>query len=69
MHYTLECEREDDGRWLAEVVGLPGVLAYGSSQEQAMAKAEALALRVIAEQLEHGEAKALTFSIALPAAA
>ena len=69
MHYTLECEREDDGRWLAEVVELPGVLAYGSTQEQAMAKAEALALRVIAEQLEHGEAKALTFSIALPAAA
>ncbi len=69
MHYTLECEREDDGRWIAEVVELPGVLAYGSSQEQAMAKAEALALRVIAEQLEHGEAKALTFSIALPAAA
>ena len=69
MHYTLECEREDDGRWLAEVVELPGVLAYGSSQEQAMAKAEALALRVIAERLEHGEAKALTFSIALPAAA
>ena len=69
MHYTLECEREDDGRWLAEVVELPGVLAYGSNQEQAMAKAEVLALRVIAEQLEHGEAKALTFSIALPAAA
>ena len=69
MHYTLECEREDDGRWLAEVVELPGVLAYGSSQEEAMAKAEALALRVIAERLEHGEAKALTFSIALPAAA
>ena len=69
MHYTLECEREDDGRWLAEVVELPGVLAYGSTQEQAMAKAEALALRVIAEQLEHGEAKALTFSITLPAAA
>ena len=69
MHYTLECEREDDGRWLAEVVELPGVLAYGSNQEQAMVKAEALALRVIAEQLEHGEAKALAFSIALPAAA
>ncbi len=69
MHYTLECEREDDGRWLAEVVELPGVLAYGSSQEEAMAKAEALALRVIAERLEQGEAKALTFSIALPAAA
>ena len=69
MHYSLECEREDDGRWLAEVIELPGVLAYGSSQEEATAKAEALALRVIAEQLEHGEAKAISFTIALPAAA
>ena len=69
MNYTLECELEDDGRWLAEVLELPGVLAYGSTQNEAMAKAEALALRVIAEQLEQGEAKALTFSIALPAAA
>ena len=68
MHYSLECEREVDGRWLAEVVELPGVLAYGSTKEEAMAKAEALALRVIAEQLEHGEAKAISFSIALPAA-
>ena len=69
MHYTLECEREDDGRWLAEVVELPGVLAYGTTQEQAMVRAEALALRVIAEKLENGEAKALPFSFALPAAA
>ena len=69
MNYTLDCELEDDGRWLAEVLELPGVLAYGSTKEQAMAKAEALALRVIAEQLEQGEAKALAFSIALPAAA
>ena len=69
MHYTLECEREDDGRWLAEVLELPGVLAYGVSQDQAMARAEALALRVIADRLEHGEARALAFSIELPAAA
>ena len=69
MHYTLECEREEDGRWLAEIVELPGVLAYGSNQEEAMAKAEALALRVIADRLEHREAKAQAFSIALPAAA
>jgi predicted RNase H-like HicB family nuclease len=68
MNYTLECEREDDGRWLAEVVDLPGVLVYGASRDEAMAKAEALALRVIAERLEHGEAKATAFSIALPAA-
>ncbi len=69
MNYTLECELEEDGRWLAEVVELPGVLSYGASQEEAMAKAEALALRVIAERLEHGEVKAAGFSIALPAAA
>ena len=69
MNYTLECELEDDGRWLAEVLELPGVLAYGSTQNEAMANAEALALRVIAEQLERGEAKALTFSIVRPAAA
>ena len=69
MNYTLECEPEDDGRWLAEVLELPGVLAYGDSKEQAMARAEALALRVIAERLEQGEARALTFSIALPASA
>jgi predicted RNase H-like HicB family nuclease len=69
MHYTLECELETDGRWLAEVVELPGVMAYGASKEQAMVKAETLALRVIAERLEHGESKATAFSIALPAAA
>ena len=69
MNYTLECELEDDGRWFAEVLELPGVLAYGSTQNEAMARAEALALRVIAEQLEQGEARALTFSIALPTAA
>jgi predicted RNase H-like HicB family nuclease len=69
MNYTLECEREDDGRWIAEVLELPGVLAYGVSKDEAMIKAEALALRVIAERLEHGESKATAFSIALPAAA
>ena len=69
MNYTLECEREDDGRWIAEVLELPGVLAYGASKDEAMVKAEALALRVIAERLENGESKATAFSIALPAAA
>ena len=69
MNYTLECEPEDDGRWLAEVLELPGVLAYGDSKEQAMVRAETLALRVIAERLEQGEARALSFTIALPAAA
>jgi predicted RNase H-like HicB family nuclease len=52
---TLETERETDGRWIAEIVQLPGVLAYGDSREEAVAKAEALALRVLADRLEHGE--------------
>lgn len=57
MNFTLECEQEDDGRWLAEVPELPGVLAYGQSSAEAMAKVEVLALRVLADRLEHGEAK------------
>lgn len=69
MKYSLEIEQEADGRWLAEVTELPGVLAYGASSDEAMAKAEALTLRVLAEQLEHGEAKALNISFSLPAAA
>jgi predicted RNase H-like HicB family nuclease len=55
MKLTLETEQEDDGRWLAEVPELPGVLAYGATREEAMARADVLALRVVAEQLEHGE--------------
>ena len=69
MNFSLECERESDGRWLAEVSELPGVLAYGSSANEAMAKAEVLALRVLAEQLEHGEARPLDINISIPAAA
>jgi len=51
----IEIEREDDGRWIAEVADLPGVMAYGQTREEAISKAEALALRVIADRLEHGE--------------
>lgn len=68
-NYTIECEQEDDGRWLAEVLELPGVLSYGTSKEQAIVKAETLALRVIAERLEQGEAKPTSIHIALPAPA
>lgn len=50
MEFRLECEREDDGRWLAEVPQLPGVLAYGATAEEALARAEVLALRVMAER-------------------
>jgi predicted RNase H-like HicB family nuclease len=55
MKLIVEIEREDDGRWLAEITELPGVMAYGSSQDEARARAQALALRVIADRLEHGE--------------
>ena len=51
----VEVEREDDGRWIGEVPALPGVLVYGSTEQEARAKAEALALRVIADRLENGE--------------
>ena len=55
MEFTLETEREPDGRWLAETPELPGVLAYGASADEATVRVETLALRVIADRLEHGE--------------
>ena len=66
--FRVETEQEDDGRWLAEVVELPGVLAYGETQEAALSKVQALALRVIAERLEHGEAGPELLSISFRAA-
>ena len=53
--FTVELEQEADGRWLAEVLELPGVLAYGSSSDEARARVEALALRVLAERREEGD--------------
>ncbi|MFM7393849.1 MAG: type II toxin-antitoxin system HicB family antitoxin [Cyanobium sp.] len=69
MNFTLENEQEIDGRWIAEVPQLPGVLAYGSTSADAMAKAEVLALRVIADRLENGESEpvSIRFSLPLPA--
>ncbi len=55
LHLTFETEQEEDGRWLAEIPELPGVLAYGQTEQEAIARAEALGLRVLAEQLENGE--------------
>lgn len=55
MNLTVELDREEDGRWIAEVAALPGGLAYGETREQALASAEALALLLLAERLEHGE--------------
>lgn len=51
----IEIDREDDGRWLAEVAELPGALAYGVTKEEARQKVEALALRILADRLDHGE--------------
>ena len=53
--YAIEVEQETDGRWIAEVRELPGVLVYGQTREEAVRKAQALSLRVLAERLEHGE--------------
>jgi predicted RNase H-like HicB family nuclease len=63
----IECDREDDGRWLAEVPQLPGVLAYGASRDEAMARAQVLALRVLADRLEHGESAPQSISISVVA--
>ena len=52
---VVEVELEDDGRWIAEVTGLSGVMAYGRTRDEALARTEALALRVLADRLEHGE--------------
>jgi predicted RNase H-like HicB family nuclease len=54
--YAVEVGQEDDGRWIAEVPELPGVLAYGETREEAVRRAQALSLRVLAERLENGEA-------------
>ena len=66
--FRVETEQEMDGRWLAEVVELPGVLAYGHRQEEAVSRVQALALRVVAERLEHGETGPELLSISFKAA-
>ena len=66
--YKVEIERETDGRWIAEVPDLPGVLAYGQTPQEATARVQALALRVVADRLEHGEAGPDLLSISFAAA-
>jgi predicted RNase H-like HicB family nuclease len=68
MTLRVEVERESDGRWLAEVRELPGVMAYGPTAADAGARAQALALRVVADRLEHGEAGPDLLSISFTAA-
>jgi predicted RNase H-like HicB family nuclease len=68
MNFVVETEQEEDGRWIAEVLELPGVLAYGKTHSEAVARAQALALRVIAERLEHGEIAPDLVSVSFAAA-
>jgi predicted RNase H-like HicB family nuclease len=70
MRYVVELEQETDGRWIAEIADLPGVLAYGETPAAAIAAAEALALRVLADRVEHGELTSPSISFdAAPSAA
>ncbi|WP_297451979.1 hypothetical protein [Ferrovum sp.] len=69
MNFNIECEQEADGRWLAEVPQLPGVLSYGANSDEAILKVEALALRVMAERLEQSETPPLAIHISIPAVA
>ncbi len=68
MKLLIELEKEEDGRWIAEVPDLAGVVAYGQTREDALARVQALALRVLAERLEHGEAAPELLSVSFRAA-
>jgi predicted RNase H-like HicB family nuclease len=68
MRYTVEIELEEDGRWIAEVPELPGVMTYGETREEALRAVEALALRVLADRIEHGEIAAEPVSVTFDAA-
>ena len=66
--YKVETEREADGRWIAEIVDVPGVLAYGSTEKQAVASAQALALRVLADRIEEQKEPAETVTVSIETA-
>ncbi|MYC35719.1 MAG: type II toxin-antitoxin system HicB family antitoxin [Chloroflexi bacterium] len=68
LFFTIETEEEADGRWIAEVMEIPGALVYGSTSEDAVAKVQALALRVVAERLECGEESPELISVSFKAA-
>lgn len=68
MNLTIELDREEDGRWIAETLELPGVMCYGNTREDAISKVERLAIEVIADRITHGElpAAALEIAFAIP---
>ncbi|MCY4120204.1 MAG: type II toxin-antitoxin system HicB family antitoxin [Acidobacteria bacterium] len=68
MTLGIELEREQDGRWLAEVPALSGVMCYGKTRDDAVARVQALALRVLADRLEHGETRPALLDVSFEAA-
>ena len=68
MTFNIELEQEEDGRWIAEIPALPGVMLYGQTIEEAKTKVQALALRVLAERIENSEAKPELVSVTFNAA-
>ncbi len=68
MNLTIELDREEDGRWIAEAIELPGVMSYGQTREEAISSAERLAIEVIADRIAHGEmaSSALAISFSIP---
>ena len=66
--YRIETELEADGRWIAEIVDVPGVLAYGTTEKEAMASAQALALRVLADRIEQQKEPTETVTVSIEAA-
>jgi len=67
MNFSVKLEKEDDGRWIAEVPDLPGTMVYGKTRNEALAAVEALALRVVADRLEHGELEPEPMSVSFNA--
>ena len=67
MNFTVQIEREDDGRWIAEVPELQGVMTYGETRDEALSRVQALALRVVADRLEHGESASALVTVVFTA--
>ena len=63
MHLSIELEREEDGRWIAETLELPGVMTYGETREEAISNTERLAIEVIAHRIKHGELPTSAFNV------
>ena len=63
MHVSIELDREEDGRWIAEAIELPGVMTYGQTREEAISNTEKLAIEVIADRIQHGELPASSLNL------